>query len=169
MTTNERITLDPAILAGKPVVRGTRLSVEFIIGLMADGWAEADILTNYPGLTHEDISAMLGLCARSPAIRASVPKRSVTMKFLAHENIPGVAVAALAAGGHDVVWVRSSAPGMTDSDVLAWAIREGRILLTLTRTLGNWPAMRLSRHRAASSCSEWRHRVRTKPAPNSQN
>ena len=59
MTTNERITLDPAILAGKPVVRGTRLSVEFIIGLMADSWAEADILTNYPGLTHEDIAACL--------------------------------------------------------------------------------------------------------------
>ena len=59
MTTNERIALDPAILAGKPVVRGTRLSVEFIIGLMADGWTEADILTNYTGLTHEDISACL--------------------------------------------------------------------------------------------------------------
>ena len=59
MTTNERITLDPAILASKPVVRGTRLSVEFIIGLMADGWAEADILANYPGLTHEDIASCL--------------------------------------------------------------------------------------------------------------
>jgi predicted nuclease of predicted toxin-antitoxin system len=79
---------------------------------------------------------MLGLCARSPAIRASVPKRSVTMRFLAHENIPGVAVAALAAGGHDVVWVRSSAPGMTDSDVLAWAIREGSILLTFDKDFG---------------------------------
>lgn len=52
-----RIVLDPAILAGKPVVRGTRLSVDFIIGLMADGWSEADILRNYPGLTHDDIAA----------------------------------------------------------------------------------------------------------------
>ena len=48
--THDHIVLDPAILAGKPVVRGTRLSVEFIIGLMADGWNEADILANYPGL-----------------------------------------------------------------------------------------------------------------------
>jgi uncharacterized protein (DUF433 family) len=55
-----RIVLDPAILAGKPVVRGTRLSVEFIIGLMADGWSEADILANYPGLTHDDVAACLG-------------------------------------------------------------------------------------------------------------
>jgi uncharacterized protein (DUF433 family) len=55
----ERIVLDPTILAGKPVIRGTRLSVEFIIGLMADGWNEADILRNYPGLTHEDVAACL--------------------------------------------------------------------------------------------------------------
>ena len=53
----QRIVLDPAILAGKPVGRGTRLSVEFIIGLMADGWSEPDILANYPGLTREDIAA----------------------------------------------------------------------------------------------------------------
>jgi uncharacterized protein (DUF433 family) len=51
--------LDPAVLAGKPVVRGTRLSIEFVIGLMADGWNEADILANYPGLSHEDIAACL--------------------------------------------------------------------------------------------------------------
>lgn len=56
---NNRIVLDPAILAGKPVVGGTRLSVEFIIGLMADGWSETDILRNYPGLTHDDIAACL--------------------------------------------------------------------------------------------------------------
>jgi uncharacterized protein (DUF433 family) len=55
-----KIVLDPAVLAGKPVVRGTRLSVEFIIGLLADGWSEADVLANYPGLTHADITACLG-------------------------------------------------------------------------------------------------------------
>ena len=58
-TEHPRITLDRAVLAGKPVIRGTRLSVEFIIGLMADGWGEADILANYPGITHEDILACL--------------------------------------------------------------------------------------------------------------
>lgn len=54
-----RIVLDPAILAGKPVVRGTRLSVEFVVGLLADGWSEPDILKNYPGLSREDIAACL--------------------------------------------------------------------------------------------------------------
>jgi len=59
MTDTARIVLDPAVLAGKPVIRGTRLSVDFVIGLMADGWTEADILRNYPGLTCEDIAACL--------------------------------------------------------------------------------------------------------------
>ena len=58
-TEHSRIALDPKVLAGKPVIRGTRLSVEFIIGLMADGWSQADILANYPGVTHEDLIACL--------------------------------------------------------------------------------------------------------------
>jgi uncharacterized protein (DUF433 family) len=55
----ERIILDPEILAGKPVIKGTRLAVEFIIDLLAQGWSEQDILDNYPGLTQEDIRACL--------------------------------------------------------------------------------------------------------------
>ena len=54
-----RIQLAPDVLAGKPVVRGTRLSVEFVIGLMADGWSEADILENYAGITRDDVLACL--------------------------------------------------------------------------------------------------------------
>lgn len=56
---NERITVDPEVLAGKPIVRGTRISVEFVIGLLADGWSEQDILGNYPNLKHEDVAACL--------------------------------------------------------------------------------------------------------------
>jgi uncharacterized protein (DUF433 family) len=59
MTQHPRITLDPEVLAGKPVIRGTRLAVEFVIGLMADEWSEADILGNYPSVTHDDIIACL--------------------------------------------------------------------------------------------------------------
>jgi uncharacterized protein (DUF433 family) len=59
MIDSGRIVLDPAILAGKPVIRGTRLSVDFVIGLMADGWTEIDILRNYPGVSHDDIAACL--------------------------------------------------------------------------------------------------------------
>ncbi|MEW6114233.1 MAG: DUF433 domain-containing protein [Thermodesulfobacteriota bacterium] len=60
MTWQERIVVDPEILVGKPVIKGTRLSVEFIVELLAEGWPEADILKNYPGLTKEDIQACLG-------------------------------------------------------------------------------------------------------------
>lgn len=59
MPPSERIVVDPKILAGKPVVRGSRLAVEFILELLAAGQSESDILTNYPGLTREDILACL--------------------------------------------------------------------------------------------------------------
>jgi predicted nuclease of predicted toxin-antitoxin system len=58
------------------------------------------------------------------------------MRFLANENFPGAAVRALEGSGHDVVWVRTAAPGMADPDVLAWAIREGRLLLTFDKDFG---------------------------------
>jgi uncharacterized protein (DUF433 family) len=59
MNWRDRITVDPGILVGKPVVKGTRLAVEFIIDLLAQGWTEPEILHNYPGLTREDIQACL--------------------------------------------------------------------------------------------------------------
>ena len=58
------------------------------------------------------------------------------MRFLANENFPGAAVAALEAAGHDVVWIRTAAPGTADPDVLSWAAREIRILLTFDKDFG---------------------------------
>jgi len=59
MRWEDRISIDPRVLAGKPVIRGTRLAVEFIVGLLAQGWTEAQILDNYPGVTHDDVLACL--------------------------------------------------------------------------------------------------------------
>ena len=59
MRWQDRIELDTAILIGKPVIKGTRLSVEFVVGLLAQGWSETDVLKNYPGHTHEDVLACL--------------------------------------------------------------------------------------------------------------
>ncbi len=59
MSWQERIVIDPRILAGKPVIKGSRLAVDFIVELLAQGWTEAEILKNYPGLTREDILACL--------------------------------------------------------------------------------------------------------------
>ena len=57
MNLNERIVVDSEILVGKPVVKGTRLSVDFLLGLLVQGWSEAEILRNYPGLQREDLLA----------------------------------------------------------------------------------------------------------------
>jgi uncharacterized protein (DUF433 family) len=59
MSWQDRIVIDPEILAGKPVMKGTRLAVDFVIDLLAHGWTEMEILSNYPGLTQEDIRACL--------------------------------------------------------------------------------------------------------------
>lgn len=63
MNLPDRIIVDAAILPGKPIIRGTRLSVEFVVGLLVDGWSEADVLRNYPKLVHEDIVACLRYAA----------------------------------------------------------------------------------------------------------
>ena len=55
----DRIVIDEAVLTGKPVIKGTRLAVEFIIDLLARGWSEAEILENYPGIVIQDIRACL--------------------------------------------------------------------------------------------------------------
>ena len=56
----DRISADPEILGGKPVVHGTRLAVAFILELLAAGESEETLIANYPGLTHEDILACIG-------------------------------------------------------------------------------------------------------------
>ena len=65
MSWEERIEIDPAILVGKPVIKGTRLAVEFVIDLLANGWTEGEILRNYPGMTREDIHACLAYASAS--------------------------------------------------------------------------------------------------------
>jgi uncharacterized protein (DUF433 family) len=56
---------DKAVLAGKPVVRGTRLAVDFILGLFAAGWTEQQVLDNYPTLTADGIRAVFAYAAES--------------------------------------------------------------------------------------------------------
>lgn len=59
MNWEERIEINPEVLVGKPVVKGTRLAVEFVIDLLASDWSEEKIIENYPDLTHDDIRACL--------------------------------------------------------------------------------------------------------------
>lgn len=60
-----RITVDPRVVVGKPVIKGTRLTVEYILNLLAHGATTAEILEEYEGLTSEDIQACLLFATRS--------------------------------------------------------------------------------------------------------
>jgi uncharacterized protein (DUF433 family) len=64
----ERIELNPDVLQGKPVLKGTRLAVELIVDLLAQGWTEDKVIESYPRLTSEDIRACLAYA--SAALRA---------------------------------------------------------------------------------------------------
>ncbi len=59
MSWKDRIEIDPTVLTGKPVIRGTRLAVDLILSLLGQGWSESDLLRIYPGLAHEDVAACL--------------------------------------------------------------------------------------------------------------
>ena len=63
MDWRERITTEPDILMGKPTVKGTRISVELIVGWLAQGWTHEQVLESYPHITRDDILAALAFTA----------------------------------------------------------------------------------------------------------
>ena len=63
MTVTERIEVNPKVMLGKPVVRGTRVTVELILRKLAEGATEKDLLDAYPRLKREDIQAAIGYAA----------------------------------------------------------------------------------------------------------
>ena len=60
MNWKDHIIVNPDVLVGKPVIKGTRISLEFIIERLAQGWTEKDLLNNYPRLTLLDLQAVFG-------------------------------------------------------------------------------------------------------------
>jgi uncharacterized protein (DUF433 family) len=59
MNWQERITVDPKVLVGKPIIKGTRISVEFVVDLLGRGWTTEQILHEYDHLTATDVQACL--------------------------------------------------------------------------------------------------------------
>lgn len=74
----DRVTLNPKVMAGKPVMKGTRLTVEYILNLLAHGATMNDILDEYAGLTQEDIQACLLFATRSLENTAFMPLTAET-------------------------------------------------------------------------------------------
>lgn len=64
MEWKDRIVSDRDILLGKPTIKGTRISVEFILDRLAGGWTEQMLLDNYPHLTREDLQAVLSIAGQ---------------------------------------------------------------------------------------------------------
>jgi uncharacterized protein (DUF433 family) len=69
----ERINIDPGVMVGKPVIRGTRLTVEFVLNLLAHRATPNEIIEEYSGLTEEDIDACILFAARSLERTSFVP------------------------------------------------------------------------------------------------
>ena len=65
MAWQDHIHSDPAVLAGKPVVRGTRLTVDFLLSLLGEGWSPEQVLENYPVLTPEALRAVFAFAAET--------------------------------------------------------------------------------------------------------
>ncbi|MGH9443180.1 MAG: DUF433 domain-containing protein [Thermoanaerobaculia bacterium] len=63
MSNRDRIEINPEIMLGKPVIRGTRIPVELLLRKLAEGTGQADLLDSYPGLAPEDIRAVLAYAA----------------------------------------------------------------------------------------------------------
>ena len=80
MDWEERIELNPEILVGKPVVRGTRLSVQLIIERLADGWTTEEVVDQYPTLTKDDVLACLRYASQCLALEMAYPIEAVTRR-----------------------------------------------------------------------------------------
>ena len=79
MQWQDYIVTDERILVGKPVVKGTRLSVEFLLGLLGAGWTQEEILESYPSLTREALLATLAFAADAiteMSFRSIIPART---------------------------------------------------------------------------------------------
>ncbi len=73
MATTDRIEINPAVMLGKPVIRGTRIPVELLLRKLAEGASEADLLSGYPRLSSEDIRAAIAFAADSVAHETILP------------------------------------------------------------------------------------------------
>ena len=105
MPNADLIVSDPNVMMGKPVVRGTRITVELILEKLASGQTEEQILRAHSRLTHEAILARgCGLSSRARSF----------VKLVADESVEGPTVERLRRDGHDVLYIAELDPGIAD-------------------------------------------------------
>lgn len=75
MTWTDHIHADPGVLGGKPVIKGTRLAVDFVLGLLAEGWSKDQLQSNYPQLTDDVLRAVFAYAAETLHDQTLLPVR----------------------------------------------------------------------------------------------
>jgi uncharacterized protein (DUF433 family) len=73
----ERIVVNPEVMTGKPVIKGTRLTVDHVIELLAEGWTTDQIVEEYPGVTTDDVGACLAYASELVKSEKVYPARAV--------------------------------------------------------------------------------------------
>ena len=137
-----RIVIDPDILCGKPIIRGTRLSVQFVVGLLAQGWPVQRVVDNYPGIEADDVYACLEYANELLQAERVYPSRRDPCDC-SPTNFPQAVVEALRLAGEDVVWCEQIAHH--DPEVLL--VAESRLLPRLTKDCGELAFRRGCRRR----------------------
>jgi uncharacterized protein (DUF433 family) len=89
MTINDRVEINPKIMLGKPVIRGTRITVELVVRKLSEGAKEEDLLNAYPHLKVEDIRAALAYAADSLAHEEVILYRTGASNVEAGNSVPG--------------------------------------------------------------------------------
>ena len=134
----ERVTLNPKVMAGKPLIRGTRLTVEYILNLLGHGATVEGILEEYDGLTPEDIQACLLFATRFLEDTTFMPLQleTVEMRCLVDECTGPKVADWLRDQGHEVLSVYHEARGLDDEAILDKAFSENWILITNDKDFG---------------------------------
>ena len=117
----ERIVVDPKVLVGKPLIRGTRLSVEFILDLLANDWTIEQILSEYPQLEREDVMAVLKYAAEMAKEEKVYP---LPYNSLLTKKFSNKVVGALRSKGIDIIPINELTSGVSDESVLEAAINK---------------------------------------------
>lgn len=148
MDWRDRIVCNPEIFVGKPTIKGTRISVELILGWLGMDWTFEQILESYPRITRDDIQTALAFAAERlreehyiplPNLSISVSRITdlMNINLLADENFPEPAIRKLRAAGVDVVDVTKAMSSVSDREVIAYARQEQRWLVTFERDYGD--------------------------------
>ena len=130
-----RIQSDPKVMMGKPVIRGTRITVEHILRCLAAGDSSEQLLSDYPRLTLEGYSRRAGIRRGPPRGRVGICRRMMVRLF-ADGCVAGSIIEQLRSEGFDIVKAADICPTADDDQVLAEAYREGRVLITADKDFG---------------------------------